>query len=417
MDGSELNNESDHDDQSLSDKDCADQYVVPTDVLTKDCGVPTKGCDVPTKDCDVPTKDCDVPVGTTDSMSLCSPIGLSQNSLSDKSFTNMHFDPTLYSKPEAQLPLYEGSSITLLEAISQYLEWFTSHPGVSKEALSHSLKMQHKILPPGNLLPDDYESMMTLVSPFLIEPIIFHACANDCILYRNQYAESVVCPACNMARYRYASIPNKKFIYLPIRPRLERLFGTECLSHLIQAHNNSLLGQEMYDIHDSSMWKDAFSKGCFSGDTRGIGLSLCTDGVNPFSHQRVTYSMWPIMMTILNMPRGLRNRFGNILLLGIIPGSGTKEPSTLNPYLEVVVDELLHLSGSSIFDAYKGAPFQVKVDLMLYILDYPGVCKVFNVSGSGAYKGCMWCHIKGKVIQELLSDKINKYNNYRYIQL
>ena len=102
------------------------------------------------------------------------------------------------------------------------------------------------------------------------------------------------------------------------------------------------------------------------------------------------------MMTILNMPRNIRNAFGNILLLGIIPGTGKKEPASLNPYLEVVVDELFRLNDSSMFDAYLGAPFHVKVRLMLYVLDYPGVCKVFHTSGSGAYKSCMWCDITGK---------------------
>lgn len=27
----------------------------------------------------------------------------------------------------------------------------------------------------------------------------------------------------------------------------------------------------------------------------------CTDGVNPFAHNKVTYSMWPIMLTLLNL--------------------------------------------------------------------------------------------------------------------
>ena len=164
----------------------------------------------------------------------------------------------------------------------------------------------------------------------------------------------------------------------------------------MQAHGLLSDSENTLDIHDAPVWKQAFKPdGIFKGDPRGIGLSLCTDGVNPFSHQQVTYSMWPIMMTILNLPRHVRNSFSNILLLGIIPGSGRKEAQSLSSYLELIVDELLSLADISLFDAYKGAPFKVKVELMLYILDYPGVCKIFNVSGSGAYKGCMWCDIKG----------------------
>ena len=151
----------------------------------------------------------------------------------------------------------------------------------------------------------------------------------------------------------------------------------------------------IYDIHNAPVWKQVF-EGVFDNDPRGIAFSLCTDGVNPFSHQRVTYSMWPIMMTLLNLPRHIRNSFSNIVLLGIIPGSGKKEPQSLSPYLDVVVDEILGLTDCTLFDSYQNAPFKVKVHLMLYILVYPGIlCKVFSVSGSGAYKGCMWCNITG----------------------
>lgn len=101
------------------------------------------------------------------------------------------------------------------------------------------------------------------------------------------------------------------------------------------------------------------------------------------------------MLTLLNLPREIRNDFGSILLLGIIPGNGSQEPKNLDPYLEVFIDELLLLSGSTLFDAYQSAPFQLKVDVLLYVLDYPGLGKALNMSGSGAYKGCMWCDIKG----------------------
>ena len=63
--------------------------------------------------------------------------------------------------------------------------------------------------------------------------------------------------------------------------------------------------------------------------------------------------------------------------------------------MEVFIDELLLLSGSTLFDAYQIAPFQLKLGVLLYVLDYPGLGKALNMSGFGAYKGCMWCDIKG----------------------
>ena len=37
----------------------------------------------------------------------------------------------------------------------------------------------------------------------------------------------------------------------------------------------------------------------------------------------VTYSMWPIMLNLLNLPRKIRNLFSSILLVGIVPANGT----------------------------------------------------------------------------------------------
>ena len=84
------------------------------------------------------------------------------------------------------------------------------------------------------------------------------------------------------------------------------------------------------------------------------------------------------------------------MLVGIIPGNGSKEASDLNPYINILVDELLELSCSSLFDAYQNAPFKCKVSILLYILDYPGLGKVMSTVGSGAYQGCAFCDLKGQ---------------------
>ena len=103
----------------------------------------------------------------------------------------------------------------------------------------------------------------------------------------------------------------------------------------------------------TSSWRRNYgSNGLFNGDNRGISLALCTDGVNPFAHNRVQYSMWPIMLTLLNLPRNLRNRFASILLVGIVPSNGAQEPHSLDPYLHVLVDELIELSSFTLCDAY-----------------------------------------------------------------
>jgi hypothetical protein len=309
-----------------------------------------------------------------------------------------HFDSTLY---ETATPLYEGSAITVLEAIAQHMLWFTDHPGTSKDALSSILHMQHhKILPQPNFLPDSYSAALRIIEPFLVQPLVFDVCPNDCIIFRGTYATLTECPICNAQRYKRNKIPCRRFQYLPVGPRLERLFGTTNLAQLVQAHidrcgictTDSILS----DIHSSPAWAATYSKdGIFKGDARGISFGLCTDGVNPFSHLRTSYSMIPIVMSLLNLPRNVRHSFGNVLLVGIVPGNGRQEAKNIQPYLKILVDELMSLCKASVYDAYQKATFQLKVHIFLHILDYPGIAKVFNIHGAGAYKGCAWCDIRG----------------------
>lgn len=83
--------------------------------------------------------------------------------------------------------------------------------------------------------------------------------------------------------------------------------------------------------------------------------------------------------------------------MGIIPANGHKEPRHANPYLELLVDELLDLTGAELYDAYQKATFVFNVKLLNYVLDYPSLKKIFHSSGSGALQGCMWCNLRGNI--------------------
>ena len=49
---------------------------------------------------------------------------------------------------KANLPLFEGSTVNVLQALCGYFSWFTGHPGTSKSALSDLLRLhQREILP------------------------------------------------------------------------------------------------------------------------------------------------------------------------------------------------------------------------------------------------------------------------------
>lgn len=307
--------------------------------------------------------------------------------------------------------LHSNLTTTLFETLVHLFDWFSSHPSLSKEAFSRNLQLWHSILPEGNLLPTSYQAAYKIIRPYLDPEIVFDVCQNDCILFRGEYKDIVTCPKCKESRFKAGNIPKRTFHYLPLGPRLVRNYGTKDISYLLQSHGGENCGQgsrdqgtdSMNDIHDAPKWKEAFSTdGTFKGDPRGIGLSLCLDGLNPWSKNKANYSMWPIVLGQLNLPRRIRYNFANLILVGIIPSQVQgKEPKHLDPFLEVLLDEIIFLSGCKIYDAYKQAPFHVKEEIFIYILDYQGLGKVFSLTGTGSYRSCAWCMHKGQYCNHL----------------
>ena len=161
--------------------------------------------------------------------------------------------------------------------------------------------LHHQILPCENALSDSYDEAMKLIKDFLIKPVVYHCCPTDCVAYRGDFADSVICPTCGAERYSRNKIPAKSFTYFPIGPRIVRMFESSVYSELVQAHAFSLQDEPdvVYDIQHSTIWKEAYrSDGIFKGDGRGVSLAFCADGVNPFHINRVQYSMCPLVMSL-----------------------------------------------------------------------------------------------------------------------
>ena len=112
------------------------------------------------------------------------------------------YDISMYDTEQlSHTPLYDGAALSVMDSLVKYLHWFSSHPSISKEALSDILRMEHyEVLPQGNRLPSSYHDAMKLVEPFLIQPIVFHVCSNDCVLFRGEYTSLDSCPVCGASR-------------------------------------------------------------------------------------------------------------------------------------------------------------------------------------------------------------------------
>jgi hypothetical protein len=157
------------------------------------------------------------------------------------------------------------------------------------------------------------------------------------------------------------------------------------------------------NIYDSLGWWDHVRCGAgrdrnpttfgTENNRRNIVISINIDGFKP--HKNSQRSITPIVGMVLNLPENLRHKSGYLLLIGVIPGPNA--PSNMDPYLQILVDELLYLwnEGMEIADpTIGGRKVKVRVKLLFTCADYPAHGKVNMQQVQSAKWGCIKCHIQ-----------------------
>ena len=144
----------------------------------------------------------------------------------------------------------------------------------------------------------------------------------------------------------------------------------------------------------------------------GLSLSACLDGVNPFAHLHIKHSMWPIEISLNNLPPPLRKSSAGILNIGIIPSaSGGREPN-IDPYLALFVEELKTLEECKMQDS-GGNEVTISAKLLNFVLDFPAIGKVLHFPGSArSYRACPFCKVTGV---NCACNKTLFLNNRRYL--
>jgi hypothetical protein len=124
--------------------------------------------------------------------------------------------------------------VSKLEADLMQLEMKSSN-GLLDKGFNYLFSLLQKFLLSPNGLPENTYQ----ICPMRLEVKKFHACPNDCILYRGKYKDLGVCPVCSASRYKYPDSatsmkgdcnkrPLAKIVwYFPIIPRLKRMFAND----------------------------------------------------------------------------------------------------------------------------------------------------------------------------------------------
>ncbi|KAJ6448812.1 hypothetical protein C8R45DRAFT_768387, partial [Mycena sanguinolenta] len=132
-----------------------------------------------------------------------------------------------------------------------------------------------------------------------LKPERYDCCKESCCCFVGVYANLDKCPYCEQPRYDSRGRPRATFLYLPLIPRLQALFGDKhmCEELLYRARFTSQSGK-ISDIFDSLHYRrlrqrhvriedEIFSHLFFDQDT-DIAMGLSTDGVCPFKNRKST---------------------------------------------------------------------------------------------------------------------------------
>ena len=190
------------------------------------------------------------------------------------------------------------------------------------------------------------------------------------------------------AKYLY---PRLTYCYLGLKVSLQSLlqrpnFYESCNLWRSRQANEGLLR----DVYDGKIWSDFqnYEDQPFLSEPGNLALMLNMDFFQPYKH--VQYSLGAIYLTILNLPRGTRNKSNNVILVGLIPGP--HEPQNINSFLEPLVSDLLEFwTGIELNVHSFNCKMKIRCALVCVACDLPAGRKTCGFLSYNARFGCSRC--------------------------
>ena len=139
--------------------------------------------------------------------------------------------------------------------------------------------------------------------------------------------------------------PFKIYCYKSLQESLQTLFHrknfvSDCEIWKKENQQTSVPQETIKDVYKGNIWRkfQIYEDSLFLDQPYSLGLILNVDWFQPFSHTQ--YAVGVIYLIVLNLPRHIRYKRDNVILIGIIPGP--REPEyTINTYLKPLIKELI----------------------------------------------------------------------------
>ncbi|CAL8163094.1 unnamed protein product [Prunus armeniaca] len=297
----------------------------------------------------------------------------------------------------ANQELYPGcESFSVLTAIVELMHRKIKYR-MSNLCFDYFLGVFKRMLPTDNCLPKDHKQAQKVLNGLGLGYEKIHACKNNCMLFYKEHESLDTCPICNESRFKMTSqnrttkIPQKVMRYLPLKPRLQRLYMSTHTATDMRWHQEKRVDDDvMRHPADGEAWKEfdrTFPE--FAADPRNVRLGLATDGFNPYGVLNQHHSTWPIFVFPYNLPPWKCMKKEYMMMTVLI----TEDPGrSIDVYLRPLVDELKDLwtNGVRTYDKSTGKMFTLRAAVMWTVNDFPAYAMVSGWSTKG-YMACPVC--------------------------
>lgn len=205
---------------------------------------------------------------------------------------------------------------------------------------------------------------------------------------------------CDTLLLKTVELCSRKIIYYPFITYC--YMSLECsLGNLLQRENMYPLYEawrsrrvengELKDVYDGKIWSEFmnYNGTPFLSKPFSFGLMINVDWFQPYKH--VQYSVGAIYLIILNLPRHMRNKTENIILLGIMPGPH-ESSYNVNSYITPLVEELNNFwHGKEMNVSGFSSKQVIRCALLCAACDLPAGRKLCGFLSFNARYGCTRC--------------------------
>lgn len=226
--------------------------------------------------------------------------------------------------------------------------------------------------------------------------LAYHIFCEDCEIYLGTPKETSEVQSCpNCSKNIDVGKNSNFFISLSVESQLRKILkdqnvATSLLSYRI---NREKVNENAYeDLLDGEEYKKYCTDGGILSSPKNFSFSISSDGV-PVG-KSCGKTMWPIYLTINELPVKLRKKY--VLLAGLY--IGPKDPNH-NTIMQPFVSEANKLSTEGFEWIYNGKVINSKVITICAIFDSVARWQVLNRQSFAAYYGCTFCYQKAERTQ------------------